>query len=198
MCTENNAWNYSLENLYSQECLYFTFRLNGWSGWKWNSSLEAIFLLNFESFALQSNSLGNLMLEILKMIFSPWLSQSSILEHLSSRRLDLLELCFNFLVSLFPTSLVFSSSIWSSKIVMESFISALCFLTLRFFLLFLFYDYSLFIASDSYFMGKIISLGFLRMAITVLFFLNIALISHKFIYLFFTFVAFDLWLTSFL
>lgn len=67
---------------------------------------------------------------------------------------------------------------------MESFISALCFLTLRFFLLFLFYDYSLFIASDSYFMGKIISLGFLRMAITVLFFLNIALISHKFIYLF--------------
>lgn len=36
------------------------------------------------------------------------------------------------------------------------------------------------------------------MAITVLFFLNIALISHKFIYLFFTFVAFDLWLTSFL
>jgi len=81
---------------------------------------------------------------------------------------------------------------------MESFISALCFLTLRFFLLLLFYDYSLFIASDSYFMGKIISLGFLRMAITVLFFLNIALISHKFIYLFFTFVAFDLWLTSFL
>lgn len=186
-----------LENLYSQECLYFTFRLNGWSGWKWNSSLEAIFLLNFESFALQSNSLGNLMLEILKMIFSPWLSQSSILEHLSSRRLDLLELCFNFLVSLFPTSLVF----FFLYLIFQNCYGIFHFCSLLFnfkiFIVPILWLLPFFIASDSYFMGKI-SLGFLRMAITVLFFLNIALISHKFIYLFFTFVAFDLWLTSFL
>lgn len=160
--------NYSLENLYSQECLYFTFRLNGWSGWKWNSSLAFIFLLNFESFALQFNSLGNLMLEILKMIFSHGclspLFWTPLLEGWTSWNCALIFLSLYFLP-------LWSFFLYlSSKIVMESFISALCFLTLRFFYCSYFMTTPLFIASDSYFMGKIISFGFLRMAITVLFF----------------------------